>query len=186
MAFMADISRNSARDTGKNAALTSYEWEIDITPPNAVYWPGDSLIKIRLTEVTVPGQGGSNNENGVVVLRGGFKLHQGGLTKNSDEPLVLHLQDFEDQAVIAMLEDWITKKSTRDTQRGVHKRDYISDLITVRRLNVFRVPVREWRCEGCIPNVATYDDVFNSEKGLLGKEQLAFDVDYWETQLLNV
>lgn len=179
--FMDKIKRSEMK-MGYQEVLTSFEWELKfVTKPAAVYYPGDDIIAVRLKDVNLSAP--SQNELMNIAMRGGHTLKQAGLTSNTGT-CELVFQDFEDQAVTAFIEDWITKMNSRDTRRGAHKRDLYAD-ITLTRLNSFRKSVKEWVMEGCLPDSGNYGDQFSSEKSPLGNVTLSLAVEWFTTKLLN-
>ena len=181
--YMDFINRNNMKMNAQEI-LTSFEWDVEFTKkPAAVFWPGDDTFHIRLNSVQPPGADGSSNQVQQAEMRG-FTLIQSGLTENSGS-LSMNFQDFEDQAIVAFLEDWVTKCNTRDTRRSIHKRDLIAD-IKVTRYNSFRKPVKEWICETCLPAQSGYGDQFTAQKALLGQCSLNLQVEYFTTHLLNL
>ena len=181
MGLMSEITRSNMRmDTQE--ILTSFDWELEFThKPNAVFYPGDQTLILRLKNVSL----NTDTTNSVLQAQlRGFTVIQSGLTENSGQ-LTLNFQDFEDQAIAAFLEDWVTKCNTRSTRRSVHKRDLYAD-ITVRRLNSFRKAVREWRCETCLPSSGSPNDQFTAEKALLGDCSLQLMCEYIDNSFLNL
>lgn len=180
--LMQYVNRSEAPQNNQEI-LTSYEWLLTFKhKPNIVFMPQDSLFEIRLTNVDL------NYSEQVSVqksqVRGGFDVIQPGLIVTSGS-CTLHFQDFEDQAIAAMIQDWCEKENNRKTHRSAHKRDLYADIILY-RLNSFRKKVYQIEAQTCLPSNGTYGDTYESTKNLLGKMGLTLDFEWAQKTLLNL
>ena len=119
-----------------------------------------------------------------VKVRGGFDLIQPGLI-NTSGTIGLNFQDFEDQAIAAMIQDWSEKSNTRDTHRSAHKRDLYADLV-IYRLNSFRKKIYQIEAQTCLPENGNYGDQYTSDKSPLGKMSIQLKAEWMKKTLLNV
>ena len=180
--FMGYVNRLTANQNNQEI-LTSYEWEIQFDhKPNIVFWPEDNLHKIRIKNVSLSG-GEPTGLSQSTDLRG-FHLVQPGFQQNSGS-ISISYQDFEDQAIAAMIQDWADKCNTRDTHRSAHKRDLYCD-ITLIRLNSFRKPVNQYICRTGIPDGGQYGDSWSESKSLMGAMGITIQFEFIQKQLLNL
>ena len=180
--YMNYINRLQANQNNQEI-LTSFEWEIQFDhKPNIVFFPEDNLHKIRIKNLNLTG-GDPSNLNMSTELRS-FTLIQPGLQGNKGS-ISFNYQDFEDQAIAAMIQDWADKCNTRDTRRSAHKRDLYCDM-TVIRLNSFRKPVNQYKCLVGLPSSGSYGDQYQGNKSMLGEMSLQIDFEFVSKDLLNL
>lgn len=180
--YMNYVNRLQANQNNQEIP-TSYEWEIQFDhKPNIVFWPEDALHKIRIKTVNLTG-GDPTGLSQSTELRA-FHLVQPGL-QPANGTVSFAYQDFEDQAIAAMIQDWADKCSTRDTHRSAHKRDLYCD-ITLIRLNSFRKPINQYKCLVGLPQNGSYGDQFTDNKTMLGQMGLTIDFQYISKDLLNL
>jgi len=180
--YMQFVNRSEAPQNNQEVT-TSYEWALTFShKPNIVFMPQDKLHEIRLKSV-----GWDYNEQLSTVdvkVRGGFDLVQPGII-TTNGTITLNYQDFEDQAIAAMIQDWSTKSNTRREHKSAHKRDLYADLI-IYRLNSFRKPIYKIIAETCLPTTGNYGDQYNSDKSPMGNMSLMLKAEFMEKILLNL
>ena len=180
--LMQYVNRSEAPQNNQEVT-TSYEWLLTFShKPNIVFMPQDKLVEIRLTSVDL-----NYNETVSTVetkVRGGFDVIQPGLIDTSGT-VTLNFQDFEDQAIAAMIQDWTNKSNTRREHRSAHKRDIYADIILY-RLNSFRKKIYQITAETCIPTGGNYGDQYTSDKSPQGRMSLSLKSEFLEKKLLNL
>lgn len=180
--LMKNINRGQATQNNQEIP-TSYEWILQFThKPNIVFMPNVDLMDIRLKSVNITG-GEPSNSLLSTELRS-FKVHQPALQPNSGS-LTLNYQDFEDQAIVAYIQDWMDKCNTRDTRRSAHKRDLYCDAVLT-RLNSFRQPINKYVCETGLPSNGAYGDQYTSEKSLIQGQSITIQFEFMQKKLLNL
>ena len=178
---MERIKRSDIKSNNKEM-LTSYHWDLVITKvPNAIYYPGDPIIQVRLKEVSgLPDRSPATLETKIR----GFTLYQPGQMDNNAAGVVFTFADFEDQTIEAFILDYIYKSDNPSDHRSLHKQDLIMSC-ELFRLNSALEPVNKWILETGLITGSTLPNNYTSEKTILEGHAITMNFEYAEKVLLN-
>jgi len=183
MPYMDYVTREKMADK-TSQLLTSFDWDFEITPPKAVYWPGDLTFKTRTFEIKPVDPFNKIDSNIRVELRG-HVIIQPGLSKN-DGKFNMTIQDFEDQSILALMKDWLRKCSDPETRTSFRREDLMMSMV-IYRLNSSRKPVFKYVMQGIFPGSdMDYGDDMNNQKKEIGRITFGCDVEFFKTELMNL
>jgi len=102
--------------------LRSDLWDFTWTKPcNAVYFPGNAFVKARTIGVN-PSINFSGTTELTATIRG-FTVRQNVYSGTTSGTITIQYQDFEDQAIMAWLDDWREKLGDRENRYTFRKED---------------------------------------------------------------
>lgn len=159
--YMKQLGYHEIKETNKEFLRTDL-WEFRFTiPPAIVYYPGDSIIQTRLTQVNT---GIDTSVTGFEKhMRNTYTLHQR-TGQRTDGTLSLTFVDREDQAITYFIDDWRQKIADRDSKYSFRKEDLVAQCeFTI--LNTSRLPVRRLRFYNCYILDGSFDESGASEDG---------------------
>lgn len=160
-AYMKQLGYHEIKETNKEFLRTDL-WEFKfITPPAAVYYPGDAVIQTRLTNVNT---GIDTSVTGFEKrMRNSYALHQR-TGQRTDGTLSLTFVDREDQAIAYFVDDWKQKIADRDSKYSFRKEDLVAQCEFV-ILNTSRIPVRKLTFYNCYIQDASLEENGVNEDG---------------------
>lgn len=153
-------------------------WELKITPPKIVYYPGSDIINARLNQVNVSIDSGVSGFE--KRMRGNYVIYQktGQSTSGS---LTLGFIDKEDQAITYFADDWKQKIADRDTKFSFRKDDLVCPEIELIFTNSTRISVRRLKFYNCIIADAPFDENGVAEDGTDRSEvQISMNFEHYE------
>lgn len=168
--------------------LRSDLWDFQFTvPAPAVYFPGNDFVRRRMRAVT-PTFNSSIGQLGAVIR--GFQIWQNTYSGTTAGTITIEYQDFEDQAIMAWLDDWREKLGDRSNRFSFRKQDTVAQgELTV--FNSSRVAIRKYTIKSIQlqdPGASgLYSPGFNSEDPSdLGQISANFSFEHmelsWENQ----
>lgn len=134
-------------------------WDFEFTvPPAAVYFPGNALIKTRLTGVSpnFPGALGTITAN----FRGFDIAQKVGVHSNGS--VTLNFIDREDQAITYFKLDWQQKLTNLDNRFTYRKEDTVAEC-KLTMFNSSRIPIFKWTLLTCQLDDGTLSRSFTSD-----------------------
>jgi hypothetical protein len=166
--------------------LRSDVWDFTWTStPNAVYFPGNALVKARTRSVSPSfnvGLGGMS-----VVIRQ-FTIYQATITGTTSGTITLEYTDREDQAITAWLDDWREKIWGRNNRYTFRKEDTIADGKLV-MYNSSRKPIRTYVLRTMQPTDigSSLNPQFNSDDpSNQGDISATFNFEHYELLYNNI
>jgi hypothetical protein len=119
--------------------LRSDLWDFTWTVPcNAVYFPGDAFVKAR-TQAVNPSFNSAIGQLSAIIRN--FQIYQNTYSGTTAGTISITYQDFEDQAIMAWLDDWREKLGDREHRYTFRKEDTCAEgRLTV--YNSSRKPIR--------------------------------------------
>ena len=105
----------------KREFLSSNLWDFEWTKPcNAVYFPGQEFVRARTKSVN-PQFTGSIGQMSAVIRN--YTIYQAVFSGTTEGTLTFEFQDFEDQSIMAWLDDWRQKLGDRSNKFAFRKED---------------------------------------------------------------
>ncbi len=153
--YMKYIDYESTYKDNNKEFLRGDMWDFSfISAPNIVYYPGDTIFKARLNQVSV---GIDTSVTGFEKrMRGNYTIYQK-TGQNTSGSLTLGFVDREDQAITYFCDDWRQKIADRDTKYSFRKDDLVGDCELV-LTNSSRIGVRKLTFYNCIISDANFDE----------------------------
>lgn len=174
------IEYSTIKDTNKEF-LRNDLWDLEFTvKPNAVYFPGDLIIRTRLISFD---PGTPNSLEPLEHNIRGFQIKQRARQK-TDGSMTLTFVDREDHAISYFIQDWFDKISDRATQVGVRKEDYVAE-IKYTIYNSSRVAIKELIFHNCMPADKGLPENGTSDVGSNSEVTLNLDYEHYERTFLN-
>ena len=163
--------------------LRSDLWYFEfIVPPACVYFPGNDLIKARLTEVSIQ-TGGSLTPIQANIR--GFEIQQN-VSVHSNGSISLSFVDFEDQSISIFKRDWQQKLTNMDNKFTYRKEDTVAQCKLV-QLNSSRIPIYEWVFQTCQLTDGTINRTFGSDDASNnGNVEMNLSFEHCVPQELNI
>lgn len=163
--------------------LRSDLWYFEFTvPPACVYFPGNDIIKTRLTAVNIQ-TGGSLGQ--ITANIRGFNIKQNVGTQ-SDGTVSLTFVDFEDQSISIFKRDWQQKLTNMDNKFTYRKEDTVAQCKLV-QLNSSRIPIYEWVFNTCQLTDGTIQRTFGSDDAAQnGDVDMNLSFEHCVPQELNI
>lgn len=159
-------------------------WQLNITPPKIVYFPGKKIINARLNSVNVSIDSGVNGFE--KRMRGNYVIYQK-TGQNTSGTLSLGFVDREDQAITYFVDDWKQKISDRNTKFSFRKDDLVCPLIELIFTNATRLSVRRLLFYNCIIADAPLDENGVAEDGTDRSDiQLVMQFEHYERKFDNL
>lgn len=161
--YMKQLGYHEIKETNKEFLRTDL-WEFKFTtPPAIVYYPGDTIIQTRLTQVNV---GIDTSVTGFEKhMRNTYTLHQR-TGQRTDGTLSLTFVDREDQAIMYFGDDWRQKIADRDSKYSFRKEDLVAQCEYI-ELNTSRLPVCKFTFYNCYIQDFSRDENGTAEDGKL-------------------
>jgi hypothetical protein len=165
--------------------LLTNGWDFEfIIPPSAVYFPGNNLIKARLTGVDMAVPSGLTE---VSAVYRGFTIRQSVISGTTAGTITLNFTDREDQAISAFIDDWRDKMGTRENRFAFRKEDTIAEgKLTM--YNTSRKPIRVYTFKALQINEGsgTLNVAFNSDDPQqAGMCSLPLSFEHFTYEMLN-
>lgn len=159
--YMKQLGYHEIKETNKEFLRTDL-WEFKFTiPPAIVYYPGDSIIQTRLTQVNL---GIDTSVTGFEKhMRNTYTLHQR-TGQRTDGTLSLTFVDREDQAIAYFVDNWKQMIADRDTKYSFRKEDLVAQC-EMTLLNTSRLPVRKLTFYNCYIQDASLEENGAAEDG---------------------
>lgn len=147
--------------------LTSYDWAFYIDfSKYRFYHPTMEMLLCQTRTIT--GVNPTLDNTPLTTDIRGFKIQQAGMTKNdANASFGLDIADFEDQSIKYWFLDWQNKMDSITTHTSHRRQDLMVDCY-VWRLNSNQQKVWEMHYINCLPQTTSYDDLYTSDKQLVG------------------
>lgn len=166
--------------------LRSDVWDFQFTQPaNAVYFPGNALLKARTMSVSPQFPLGLGKMTAVIRS---FTIQQATISGTTAGTIGIEYNDREDQAITAWLDDWRDKVGGREHRYTYRKEDTIAQgRLTI--YNSSRIPLRIYSLLTMQPNdiggslnpSLTSDDPAN-----VGGVSANFDFEHYKLEYKNI
>lgn len=154
--------------------LLSNLWDFEfITAPAAVFFPGNEVIKRRLTSVQLSPGGSIGNVQ--ATIRGYTIQQAAGVSSNGT--VSLSFIDKEDQAISMFIRDWQEKITCMDNKFQYRKEDTVATCRLV-HLNTSRIPIAQWTLITCQPSNGTISRPFSSEENPSNAGDINLDLNF--------
>jgi len=119
--------------------LRSDLWDFEWTKPcNAVYFPGNAFVKARTKSVN-PSLNSSITQLTATIRN--FNIYQSVYSGTTEGTISIEYQDFEDQSIMAWLDDWREKLGDRENRYTFRKEDTCAEA-KLTMFNSSRKPIR--------------------------------------------
>lgn len=166
--------------------LASDVWDFQFTQPaNAVYFPGNALLKVR-TQAVNPQFPVAIGQMQAVIRQ--FTLYQNTISGTTAGTIGIDYMDFEDQSITAWLYDWRDKLGGFNTRYRFRKEDCVSEgRLTM--YNSSRKPIRIYNVHTMQPTDigASINPQFNSEDPQnVGNVSATFSFEHFELEWKNI
>lgn len=166
--------------------LRSDTWDFEFTiPAAAVYFPGNALLKRRM--INVNPQFPVTLSQMTAVIRQ-FSINQQVFSGTTSGTISIDYMDFEDQAIMAWLDDWRDKIGGRKDRYAFRKEDVVAEgVLTI--MNSSRRPIRKYTMyamqlqdpgQGLNPQL-TSDDAQN-----VGNISASWVFEHYDVEFLNI
>ena len=162
--------------------IQTNNWDFEfITKPAAVFFPGNDLLKRRLTSVSLNAGGAVGN---IETKVRGFQIYQAaGVTPNGS--VSLSFIDKEDQAVSMFLHDWQQKITDLDTKFQYRKEDTACTCRLI-QLNTSRIPIAKWTLKTCQPTQTVIQRQFTDEPQNGGEMTIELNFEHMTLEWKNI
>lgn len=162
--------------------IQTNNWDFEfITRPAAVFFPGNEIIKRRLTSVSLNAGGAVGN---IETKIRGFQIYQAaGVTSNGSVSLTL--VDKEDQAISIFLNSWQQAITNMDNKFQYRKEDTVCTCRLI-QLNTSRIPIAKWTLKNCQPTQTVIQRQFTDEPQNGGEMTLELNFEHMVLDWKNI
>lgn len=178
--FLNSVNR-STYDNNREF-LTTGLWDIKFTKiPAAVYFPGNETIASRILSVDAPNPMVAKlleyNHRDFVKIQPSARVPRNG-------EVTLTFTDFEDQSIVAWINNWAYSQSDPETNMG-YRSEYLKCDLILTRLNTSGNPVNEITCKSGYLKSPRFANDYSDKQDLLAKQSFTISFEYITFKLLN-
>jgi hypothetical protein len=171
---------------GNKEFLRNDVWDFEfLVPPNSAYFPGNNLLKTRMTGIEPQFPTGLTDLTATIR---GFTIGQAIYSGTTSGSVTLGFVDREDQAITVFIDDWRDKLGTRENRFTFHKMDTNAEGRLI-MMNGVRKPIRIYTLHSLQPleGAGTLNISYGSDDPVQsGICQLPLRFEHFEVEYCNV